>query len=103
MNTSNAALIAANGIFGVNHLVGLTIFVEGKEITHYKHFNLSQSSDTHHVFQLVLDHDVLTTPQNHDMEEARDMLGKVSWLHFVTEIWQTEWDLRETLSELLPK
>ncbi|HZH73430.1 MAG TPA: phage baseplate assembly protein V [Mariniphaga sp.] len=76
MNKSNAALIAANRIFGVNHLVALTIFVEGEEITHYKHFELSQSAVKHHTFDLVLDHDVLATPQNHDMEEAREMLGK---------------------------
>jgi uncharacterized protein involved in type VI secretion and phage assembly len=73
---STAAAIASSGIFGVSHLVRLTIFVEGKEIPGYKHFHLSQVAAGHHNFTLVVDHDALGTPQNHEMEDARQLLGK---------------------------
>lgn len=75
-NISTAAAIAASGIFGVSHLVKLTIFVEGEEISHYKNFQLSQTAIGHHNFSLVLGHDSLGKPQDHEMAEARKLLGK---------------------------
>lgn len=73
---SNADAIAGSQIFGVSHLVALTIFVEGKEIPHYKSFQLHQIARKHHTFSLVLAHDSLGVPQNHEMEEVQKMLGK---------------------------
>ncbi|MFV0409978.1 MAG: hypothetical protein ACK5LJ_09890, partial [Paracoccus sp. (in: a-proteobacteria)] len=72
----NADAIASNAMFGVSHLVGLVIFVEGKEIPHYKHFQLYQCATGHHDFTLVLSHDALGTPQDHEMEDVQKMLGK---------------------------
>jgi len=73
---SNADAIAASQIFGVSHLVALSIFVEGKEIPHYKSFQLHQGTSGHHDFTLVLAHDSLGTPQTHEMEDVQKMLGK---------------------------
>ena len=47
---SNAAAMAASEVFGVSHLAKLTIVVEGTQITHYKHFQLSQTTSEHHHF-----------------------------------------------------
>lgn len=73
---SNAAAIAANHIFGVSHLTKLSIVVEGKQIKHYKHFSLSQSSNKHHNFQLILAHDSLGSPEDHHLEKAQKLMGK---------------------------
>jgi uncharacterized protein involved in type VI secretion and phage assembly len=73
---SNAAAIAASEVFGVSHLTKLTIVVEGTQIKHYKHFQLSQSAIGHHSFSLVLDHDSLGSPENHQMEQAQKLMGK---------------------------
>lgn len=73
---STAAAIAASEIFGVSHLVKLTIFVEGKEIPHYKSLQLSQTVIGHHQFSLILAHDALGKAQDHEMSEARQLLGK---------------------------
>jgi uncharacterized protein involved in type VI secretion and phage assembly len=73
---SNAAAIAASEVFGVSHLTKLTIVVEGTQIKHYKHFQLSQSAVGHHSFSLVLDHDSLGSPENHQMEKAQKLMGK---------------------------
>lgn len=73
---SNAAAIASNGQFGVAHLTKLTIVVEGKQIAHYKHFQLKQSAITHHTFSLVLDHDALGIADDHQMEQAQKLMGK---------------------------
>lgn len=74
--TSNAAAIIANQIFGVSHLTKLSIVVEGKQIKHYKHFSLSQATDGHHEFTLILAHDSLGSPENHQMEKAQKLMGK---------------------------
>jgi hypothetical protein len=73
---SNAAAIASSAVFGVSHLTKLTIVVEGTQIKHYKHFQLSQSAIGHHNFSLVLDHDSLGTPENHQLEKAQKLMGK---------------------------
>lgn len=73
---SNALLIAANEILGVSHLVKLTIVVEGEQIKSYKYFNLSQTAMGHHQFNLILDHDSLGAPEDHQLEKAQKLLGK---------------------------
>lgn len=73
---SNSVAIAASEIFGVSHLTKLTIVVEGKQIEHYKHFQLLQSATSHHNFFLVLDHDALGGAEDHQMEKAQKLLGK---------------------------
>lgn len=73
---SNAAAIAASAVFGVSHLAKLTIVVEGTQIKHYKHFQLSQSATGHHSFSLQLDHDSLGSPEDHQMGKAQKLMGK---------------------------
>ena len=73
---STAAAIASSAVFGVSHLVRLTIYMQGKEIARFKHFHLSQTTAGHHSFTLVIDHDALGAPQDHELEEARKLLGK---------------------------
>lgn len=75
--TSNAALIAANAIAGISApITKLTIVVEGRQITHYKYFKLSQSATRHHDFVLIVDHDSLGKAEDHQMEQAQKMMGK---------------------------
>lgn len=73
---SNAATIAHHLIHGVNHLVQVTFVAEGKELIHYKHFELNQSSKTHHVFTASFSHDSLQTEETYQMEEAQHLVGK---------------------------
>lgn len=75
-NSSNSEKISENHIAGINRVVKLDIVVEGKSISHFKHFRLQQSSRTHHNFELTLAHDSLDEVQNHNLEEARQFLGK---------------------------
>ncbi|NAW50033.1 Vgr family protein [Elizabethkingia argentiflava] len=80
--TSTAQAISQNQIFGISHLVRLTIFVDKKAIPLYKYFDLVQTAVDHHSFSLVLDHDALGVPQNHEMKEAQNLLGKSITLTF---------------------
>ncbi|MGG5507505.1 MULTISPECIES: type VI secretion system Vgr family protein [unclassified Myroides] len=73
---SNAEAIANHTIFGVNHLVKLTIVAEGKEIKNFSHFELKQSIKGHHQFVLTLSHDALGGKETHHMEQAQELLGK---------------------------
>ncbi|WP_123862111.1 type VI secretion system Vgr family protein [Chryseobacterium artocarpi] len=75
-NTSNSEKISENHIAGINRVVKLDIVVEGKSISHFKHFRLQQSARTHHYFELTLAHDSLGEVQNHNLEEAQQFLGK---------------------------
>lgn len=73
---SNSVLIAANELMGVSHLVKLSIVVEGRLITSYKDFRLSQHTGTHHQFTLILDHDSLGEVEDHHLDQAQKLLGK---------------------------
>lgn len=75
-NISNSEKISENHIAGINRVVKLDIVVEGKSISHFKHFRLQQSARTHHYFELTLAHDSLGEVQNHNLEEAQQFLGK---------------------------
>ena len=74
--TSTAEAVANTAIFGVSHLTQLTIYVEGKKISHYKNFDLYQSAIMHHDFTLVLSHDSLGIAQDHQLEDAQKLIGK---------------------------
>ncbi|MCS4301814.1 type VI secretion system Vgr family protein [Chryseobacterium sp. BIGb0232] len=75
-NISNSEKISENHIAGINRVVKLDIVVEGKSISHFKHFRLQQSARKHHYFELILAHDSLGEIQNHNLEEAQQFLGK---------------------------
>ena len=72
----NVAAIAANQILGINRVVKLDLVIEGQQITHFKHFKLHQSATKHHTFSITLAHDTLGSPENHNLEEAQNFLGK---------------------------
>ena len=73
-NSANS--ISASQLFGINRLVKLNIVIEGKVITHYKHFTLSQNSSKHHEFELVMAHDTLGNQEDHNLESSHGFLGK---------------------------
>ncbi|GEN71258.1 type VI secretion system Vgr family protein [Chryseobacterium lathyri] len=72
----NAQAIPENAIAGINRVVKLDIHVEGKQIKHFKHFRLKQKASNHHKFEMVLAHDALGDPENHNLENAQSFLGK---------------------------
>ena len=72
----NAQGIPDNAVAGINRVVKLEIFVEGKAIKFFKHFKLKQSAVKHHEFDLILAHDTLGSAENHNLEEAQSFLGK---------------------------
>ncbi|MDR6516581.1 uncharacterized protein involved in type VI secretion and phage assembly [Chryseobacterium camelliae] len=72
----NAVAIAESQILGINRVVRLDIVIEGKIIRHFKHFKLRQSAVKHHEFDLMLAYDSLGKPENHNLEEAQNFLGK---------------------------
>jgi len=73
-NSANS--ISSSQIFGINRLVKLNIVIEGKVISHYKHFTLLQNSSKHHEFELILAHDTLGNKENHNLETSQEFLGK---------------------------
>ncbi|WP_159476522.1 type VI secretion system Vgr family protein [Chryseobacterium sp. 18068] len=73
---SNSEKISETHISGINRVVKLDIVVNGKSISHFKHFRLQQSAKTHHSFELILAHDSLGKIQNHNLEQAQQFLGK---------------------------
>ncbi|WP_160139443.1 type VI secretion system Vgr family protein [Chryseobacterium sp. c4a] len=75
-NRSNAEKISENHIAGINRVVKLDIVIDGKPISHFKHFRLQQSAKTHHYFELTLAHDSLGKAQNHNLEQAKQFFGK---------------------------
>ncbi|QIY91038.1 phage baseplate assembly protein V [Chryseobacterium gallinarum] len=75
-NRSNAEKISENHIAGINRVVKLDIVIDGKLISHFKHFRLQQSAKTHHYFELTLAHDSLGKTQNHNLELAKQFFGK---------------------------
>ncbi|MDR6544297.1 uncharacterized protein involved in type VI secretion and phage assembly [Chryseobacterium rhizosphaerae] len=75
-NRSNAEKISENHISGINRVVKLDIVIDGKPISHFKHFRLQQSARTHHYFELTLAHDSLGKTQNHNLEQAKQFFGK---------------------------
>ena len=71
----NAQKIIKNQILGLQRVVKLSFIIDGKEIVdNFKSFKLSQSATNHHQFELVLDFDVLSNPQNHNLEDAQKFL-----------------------------
>ncbi|KMQ65182.1 Vgr family protein [Chryseobacterium angstadtii] len=72
----NAHAIPENAIAGINRVINLDIHVEGKQIRHFKHFRLKQKASNHHKFEMVLAHDALGDPENHNLENAQAFLGK---------------------------
>ena len=73
---NSAKSISASQIFGINRLVKLLVVIEGKVISHYKHFNLSQNSGKHHRFELILAFDSLGNRENQNLESSNEFLGK---------------------------
>jgi len=72
----NANALPQSQIMGINRVVKLDIIIEGKIVKHFKHFKLKQSATKHHEFDLMLAHDTLGNPENHNLEEAQNFLGK---------------------------
>ncbi|MGE8552487.1 MAG: type VI secretion system Vgr family protein [Chryseobacterium jejuense] len=75
-NTSNSDKISENHISGINRVIKLDIVIDGKPVSHFKHFRLQQSAKTHHQFELTLAHDSLGKIQNHNLERAKQFFGK---------------------------
>ena len=73
---SNSQSISDSQLFGINRLVKLSIVIEGKVISHFKHFSLSQNSGKHHHFELILAYDTLGNFENHSLESSNSFLGK---------------------------
>lgn len=73
-NSANS--ISASQIFGINRLVKLNIVIEGKVISHYKNFSLSQNTSKHHEFELTLAHDTLGNKEDHNLASSNEFLGK---------------------------
>ncbi|WP_409449840.1 type VI secretion system Vgr family protein [Chryseobacterium sp.] len=72
----NIAAIATSQIFGINRVVKLDVIIEGKIISHFKHFKLIQKATQHHEFSITLAHDTLGSAENHNLQEAQNFLGK---------------------------
>ncbi|MBB6369077.1 type VI secretion system Vgr family protein [Chryseobacterium shigense] len=72
----NAQAIPESIIAGINRVVMLDIVIEGQLIKYFKHFKLVQSASKHHEFSLMLAHDTLGGPENHNLQEAQNFLGK---------------------------
>jgi len=72
----NAEAISQSYIAGINRVIKLDVIIEGQIINHFKHFKLVQSATRHHEFSLMLAHDTLGKPENHNREEAQRFLGK---------------------------
>ena len=73
---NNAAGIEENHLFGINRLVKLNVVVEGKIISHYKHFSVKQTTGGHHRFEMILAYDALGNRENHTLESSNSFLGK---------------------------
>ncbi len=74
MHPQNARSVAEK--LGLVALTQLTIVADGNPVKHYKSLHLDQSTSSHHQFELVLDHDSLGSPENHDLKSAQKLLGK---------------------------
>ena len=72
----NAEAIHINDLPGINRVVKLEIFIEGREITYFRHFILKQSAVRHHEFNMIMAHDFLGSAENHNLEEVQNFLGK---------------------------
>ena len=72
----SAAAIKDSQLAGINRVVKLTVVVDGKVISHFKHFSLQQHSGKHHRFEMILDYDALGSSENHNLETSNKFLGK---------------------------
>ena len=73
---NNAEGIRENHLFGINRLVKLSVVIEGKIVSHYRHFSLTQKAGGHHRFEMILAHDALGNRENHNLESSNSFLGK---------------------------
>ncbi|WP_123905698.1 type VI secretion system Vgr family protein [Chryseobacterium sp. ERMR1:04] len=73
---NNADSIAENSISGINRMVELEVYANGKPVKHFKHFKLTQSAVKHHEFEIILAHDSLENRQTHNLQDANKLLGK---------------------------
>ncbi|MGG5506989.1 MULTISPECIES: type VI secretion system Vgr family protein [unclassified Myroides] len=73
---NNVSAIANQALFGVTHLVDLTIVVEGTTCNSFQNFRLNQSIKGHHTFELSLHHNALGAVETYQMVHARELLGK---------------------------
>lgn len=60
---------------GVPPLVDVRLVVNGKELRYYTHFELKQSTQTHHSFAVSLRYDALEGEETYRMEEVQKLLG----------------------------
>ncbi len=72
----SASAIKDSQLAGINRVVKLTVVVDGKVISHFKHFSLQQHIGKHHRFEMILDHDSLGNSENHNLESSNKFLGK---------------------------
>ena len=72
----NAKGIKDNEVEGINRVVKLVIYINGKPVNNFKNFKLKQSAVRHHEFELILPYDALNERQNHQLENANEFLGK---------------------------
>jgi len=72
----SASAIKDSQLAGINRVVKLTVVVDGKVISHFKHFSLQQHSGKHHRFEMILDYDALGSMENHNLESSNKFLGK---------------------------
>ncbi|MDH2208325.1 MULTISPECIES: type VI secretion system Vgr family protein [Empedobacter] len=72
---NGAKAIDDSQVAGINRLAKLLIVIDGKIVPHYKHFSLKQHSQTHHQFELILDHDTFGNYENHKLETSNKFLG----------------------------
>ena len=73
---NNAKGIKESHVAGINRVVKLSIYIDGKGIKNFKHFKLKQSTKKHHEFALTLPYDALSEKENHELEKANKFLGK---------------------------
>lgn len=60
---------------GVPPLVDVRLVINGKEVRYYSHFELKQSTQTHHSFTVSLRYDAWQGEETYQMEEVQKLLG----------------------------
>ncbi len=75
-SSHTARAVSEHQLRGINRQVKLSVIIEGKVISHYRHLSLEQYSHTHHHFELELSHDTLGAEENHQLQSANRFLGK---------------------------
>ncbi|MCJ8497173.1 phage baseplate assembly protein V [Chryseobacterium salipaludis] len=75
-SSHTARAVSEHQLRGINRQVKLSVIIEGRVISHYRHLSLEQYSHTHHHFELELSHDTLGAEENHQLQSANSFLGK---------------------------